>query len=86
MKYKISAKTFNGIDITPEIDIFILLGKGKNILPLGIYQEIQNEILELKNIEKLDFYLFSKDLENLIQQNVNINYTDLKDLIIKLRS
>lgn len=84
MKYKILAKTFNGIDITPEIDIFILLGKGKNILPLGIYQEIQNEILELKNIEKLDFYLFSKDLENLIQQNVNINYTDLKDLIIKL--
>lgn len=84
MKFKISAKTFNGINITPEIDIFVTLDKGENILPLGIYQEIQNEILELKNIVKLDFYVFSKDLENLIQQNININYIELKDLILKL--
>lgn len=84
MKYKLLVQTFNGIKITPEVDIFVALGKGKNILPSGIYKEIQNEIINVKNIPELDFFVFSKDLENLIQQNMSIDYNNLKTIILKL--
>ena len=83
MKYKLLVQTFNGIKITPEVDIFVALGKGKNILPLGIYKEIQNEIINVRNIPELDFFVFSKDLENLIQQNMSIDYNNLKTIILK---
>ena len=81
MKYKLLVQTFNGIKITPEVDIFVALGKGKNILPSGIYKEIQNEIINVKNIPELDFFVFSKDLENLIQQNMSIDYNNFNTII-----
>lgn len=81
MKYKIEATTFNKIKINPEIEFFVSLSQGKQLLPNGIYEELQNRVFEEFNEENLNFYIISKDIEGLLKINTTINFRSFKDII-----
>ncbi|MEA3315158.1 MAG: hypothetical protein U9Q30_04825 [Campylobacterota bacterium] len=79
MKYKISAKTFNGIEIKPEIELFVTLGERNTILPVGIYNKVLSNIQE-----DISFNVVSRDLENLKYQNIKVDYNSLIEVITKM--
>ena len=81
MKYKIEATTFNKIKINPEIEFFVSLSQGKQLLPNGIYEELQNRVFEEFNEENLNFYIISKDIEGLLKINTTINFRSFTDII-----
>ncbi len=98
MKYTISAKTFNGIVIYPEVEIFIdglieinTESKRNNFITNRVFSEVENKVLELLSssfdsidINSISFSIISKDLENLINHRIVPNSEDLIKLITDL--
>jgi hypothetical protein len=84
MRYKIAAKTFNGITIEPEIEIYVMLGKKNDTLPLGIYSEVEAKLQNHLGINDISYYVISKDLETLESKNIQIDYNSLIDIVYKL--
>lgn len=83
-KFKIKSTTFNGIKIEPEIELFVVIGDKKNNLSLNIYTAIKEKIIETLNIEDFNFYIISKDLENLQNSSIKIDSNSLIDNIFSL--
>ena len=83
MKFKISATTFNGLNINPEIEIFANLGEKNNILSTMVYSDIEEKIKDNFG-EKISFYIVSKDLENLKNQDIKVDSSSLIDIVYKL--
>jgi tetratricopeptide (TPR) repeat protein len=77
-KFNIKAKTFNDIEITPEVDIFIVTGSKKDdFLSLNAYSTLKSKIEKDLKIDDFKFYLISKDVEELLENDVEINDEDL---------
>jgi len=74
-KYKISAKTFNGNTIEPEVEIFIQNRDEtlKDIIPLMVYSEVINRVKEALNMSDFSCSFISKDLESLKNYNIDVD-------------
>jgi hypothetical protein len=85
-KLNLKGTTFNDKIIYPVIDdIHILIDKENTILPVGIYNELKNKLKEnLKLNDEIEFSLISKDLEELMQNDVKIDFRDSIDEIYKV--
>ena len=87
MKYKISATTFNGTHIEPEIELFVEFGEANTLLPAGIYSEVKRRVLERLGRESMDeFAVISKDLESLQANNIAIDRESLMDKLVEMVS
>lgn len=85
-KYKISAKTFNGNKIEPEVEIFIQNRDEtlKDIVPLMVYSEVINKVKEGLNLSDLSCSFISKDLENLKLYNIEVDSQSLITILYPL--
>jgi hypothetical protein len=83
-KIKVKAKTFNGLEITPEIDVFVNYGKkDKNLYP-WVYNNIKEKIKEKFNVKEFEFEIVSKDLELLKSMGTEIIWDDFSEKILRL--
>jgi len=83
-KFKIRATTFNGTTVEPEIELFAVIGNKDSNLPLNIYNTIKEKIIESLKIEDFNFYIISKDLENLQNSGIKIDTDSLIENIFPL--
>ena len=83
-KIRIKAKTFNGVEINPEVDVFINYGKKDNFLPLFVYNDLKDKIKSKLNRKDLDFEIISKDLDKLKEKKVEIIWEDFKEKILEI--
>ena len=78
VKFKIKAKTFNDIEINSEVEIHIVLGERKDdFLSKNSYHSLKSEIQKKAKVENFDFYLLSKEIDELIKNDAIIDETDL---------
>ena len=83
-KFKIKAKTFNDIEICSEVEVHIVVGERKeDFLSQNAYFALESK---LKKDSKLDykFYLISKDIEELIKNDVIIDENNFIEQIYSL--
>jgi len=81
-KFNIRAKTFNDIQINPEVEVHIVVGNRKDdFLSLNAYTTLKSKIENDLKIDNFKFYLISKDIKELLDNDVVI---DDEDLINKL--
>jgi len=71
-KIKIKAKTFNGLEIEPIIDIFINYGQKDKNLPIWVYNSLKEEVKNRFKVKDFDFEIISKDLETLKENGMEI--------------
>jgi tetratricopeptide (TPR) repeat protein len=77
-KFNIKAKTFNEIEINPQVEVFIVVGnRKKDFLSLNVYSTLKSRIESDLKINNFNFYLISKDIEELIENDVIIDEEDL---------
>jgi len=83
-KIEIKAKTFNGLEINPVVDVFINSGKKDKNLPPWIYNSIKEKIKEKFKVKDFDFEIISKDLEILKENGVEILWNDFSEKILDI--
>jgi len=85
-KYKISATTFNGNKIAPEIEIFIQNYDKtlKDIVPLMVYSEVINSVKKELHLTNFSCSFISKDLENLQRYKITVDTQSLTNVLIPL--
>ena len=83
-KIKIKAKTFNGLEIEPTIDVFINYGKKDKNLPLWVYDNIKKEVKNKFKVKNFDFEIISKDLEIFKENGIEILWEEFIKNILPL--
>ena len=77
-KFNIRAKTFNDIQINPEVEVHIVVGNRKDdFLSLNAYTTLKSKIENDLKIDDFKFYLISKDIKELLDNDVVIDDEDL---------
>jgi len=82
-KLKLKAYTFNGSEIYPNVEVFISLGKDKNNYPTNVYHTLKEKIKQELKIEP-KFYIISKDIDKLRQNNIKLDYNDFIEKVYNL--
>jgi len=72
---KIKTKTFNGLELEMDVDIYIEYGKKDLALLPWVYNSIKSRVKEAIN-EDIDFKIISKSLETLKDKNIEIIWED----------
>jgi tetratricopeptide (TPR) repeat protein len=72
---KIQVKTFNGLELTMDIDIYVEYGKKDTTLLPWVYNSIKSKVKENFN-EDIDFRIISKSLAILKDKNIEIVWED----------
>ena len=83
-KVKIKAKTFNGIEIEPSVEIFINYGQKDKNLPIWVYNNIKEEIKDRFKVKDFDFEIISKDLDTLKENGIEILWENFIKNILPL--
>ena len=81
---KIKAKSFNGMEIYPEVDVFINFNKKDELLPDFIYSRLKEKIEKKLNRKDIKFEVISKDLNELIKKNIEIIWEDFEEKILNM--
>lgn len=83
-KIKVKANTFNKIAIEPEIELFVVIGDKEPNLPLNVYTAIKEKIKSALKIDDFNFYIISKDLENLQKNGIKIDSSSLIEALFPI--
>ena len=81
-KIKVKAKAFNGVEIYPEVEVFINFNGKDNFLPDFVYDSLKEKMKQKLNRQDIDFEIISKDLKVLISKNVEIIWDDFIDKVL----
>jgi len=82
-KVRLKAYAFNGMEIYPEVEVSVSLGKDKDNYPINVYQTLKDRVKEELKIEP-KFYIISKDIEKLQNNNIKLDYNDFIEKIYSI--